>query len=206
MESKRRKIGLFSIIKLIVKRTRLSTLIMLIITLTSSSFAWFIYATKVSTGVSAYIEAWNIKFTAEENNIEEEVSFVIDKVYPGMADDTKSITVYNMGDKIADVQYRLISAKILGVPYIVDELLTSELLENKLASEFPFKITFNLTQEQVNPMSGYTTFSVTVKWPYESGNDELDTFWGNKAYLFSSNNPDDPSIELKVMVSAIQQE
>lgn len=177
---------------------------MLIVTLSSSSFAWFIYATKVSTGVTAYIEAWNIKFTAEDNNIEKEVLFEIENIYPGMETDVKSITVNNIGDKTADVRYRLVSAKILGVSYIVNESLTSEQLENKLANQFPFKILFSIVNEQIGPYSGTTTFSVTVKWDYESGNDELDTVWGKDAYNFADNNPGQPSIELAVLVSAVQ--
>ena len=40
--------------------------LLLLITFASSTFAWFIYATKVSTGITAHIEAWNILFTNEE--------------------------------------------------------------------------------------------------------------------------------------------
>lgn len=198
------RLHFFEVIKLFIKKIRLSTLIMLIVTLSSSSFAWFIYATKVSTGVTAYIEAWNIKFTAEDNNIEKEVLFEIENIYPGMETDVKSITVNNIGDKTADVRYRLVSAKILGVSYIVNESLTSEQLENKLANQFPFKILFSIVNEQIGPYSGTTTFSVTVKWDYESGNDELDTVWGKDAYNFADNNPGQPSIELAVLVSAVQ--
>lgn len=206
MSSKKGSVGFLEILKILVKRIRLSTLIMLIITLISSSFAWFIYATKVSTGITANIEAWSIKFTAEDNNIEQEVEFDFTTIFPGMVTTTKDITVYNFGDKVANVNYRIVSAKILGVPYIVDDVLTSAILENKLASDFPFKILLNLTEGLLNPSQGFTKFTVEVSWPYESGNDELDTYWGNKAYEFASNNPDASSIELTIVVSAVQQQ
>lgn len=206
MDKRRGKLSFFEIVRLLVKRIRLSTLIMLVITLASSSYAWFIYATKVSTGITAHIEAWSIKFTSEDNNITEQVQFKIDRVFPGMPDDTKEITVYNMGDKIANVSYKITSAKILGELYEVDEILTSEILENRLANDFPFKIVFTLQEGQIGPNSGFTNFNVKVSWAFESGQDELDTLWGNKAYVFASNNPGKSSIELNVLVSAIQQQ
>ena len=59
---------------------------MLLITFSSTTFAWFVYATKITTGITAHIEAWNILFTSQDNLISEYVYFTIPDMYPGMAD------------------------------------------------------------------------------------------------------------------------
>ena len=49
------------------------------------------------------------------------------------------------------------------------------------------------------------SFVIKVEWPFESGNDELDTLWGNKAYEFYSVYPDSNSIEIQLSLIATQQ-
>ena len=44
----------------IKKKVKISNLILLIVLLMFNSYAWFIYNTKVSTSLSAKIEAWDI--------------------------------------------------------------------------------------------------------------------------------------------------
>ena len=41
-------------------------------------------------------------------------------------------------------------------------------------------------------------------WEYESGNDEADTYWGTKAYDFHEQYKDKNSIELNLVISAVQ--
>ncbi len=205
MNNSKKKVTFIELLKIIVKRTRISTIILLLITFSSTTFAWFVYATKIQTGITAHIEAWNILFTAEDNQISEYVSFTIPDMYPGMPDYSDGITAYNLGDRQADIYFEVVSAKILGVNYTVDEVsLTSPMLINRLAYDYPFKVILGLSSESLTPNSGRTNFTLNVNWPYESGNDELDTIWGKKAFDFNSNNPDSPSIELVIKISAIQ--
>ena len=49
-------------------------------------------------------------------------------------------------------------------------------------------------------------FIITFEWPFESGDDAADTFWGNKAYEYYSLNPRKNSIELEVKLIASQVE
>ena len=206
-KKKKKKLSFIQLCKLVIKKTKLSTLLLIAITFASNTFAWFIYATKVSAGVTAHVNAWDVMFTANDNKIEENVQFTIPSIYPGMEDYTDSVTAYNRGEQNATVDYEIVSAVILGVSYNVDgTTLTSDMLENKLQSDFPFSITMGLTDEVMNPTSGRATFSLNVTWPYESGDDELDTYWGNKAYDFNLNNPGADSIVLEIKISAVQSE
>lgn len=207
MNNSKKKVTLLELLKIIIKRVRISTLILLLITFSSTTFAWFIYATKISAGITTHIEAWNILFTNDDNAISEYINFVIPNLYPGMPDYTDGINVYNLGEKTANVHYEIVSVRILGVNYTIDgTTLTSDQMANKLARDYPFKITFELLSEAISPTTGRTEFNINVEWPYEAGNDSQDTYWGQKSYEYSSNNPNSPSIEMTIKISAIQQQ
>lgn len=206
MGNSKKKLTIIELIKLLFKRVRLSTLLLLLITLCSSTFAWFLYATKVSVGITAHIEAWNILFTNENNEISELINFEIPNLYPGMEDYNDSIEIINLGEKNASVEYEIVRVSILGVNYNIDgTTLTSDQMVNNLASDYPFKINISLENSTIEAGSGRTTFSLSTVWPYESGDDELDTYWGSKSYEFSSNNPDTPSIQIEIKISASQE-
>ena len=202
--SSKKKLTIFEILKIVFKRVRLSTLILLVITLSSTTFAWFIYATKVSTGITAHIDAWDIMFTQANTPVEEYISFNIPSIRPGMPNYTDSVTAYNRGERDAEISYEIVSVKILGTLYTTDDVLTSAQMINNLAHNYPFKITFDLTNEDIDATTGSSTFTIYAEWPFESGNDALDTYWGNKSYQYHADYPDEPSIEMTIKISAIQ--
>ena len=205
MDNSKKKNTFVELLKIIFKRTRISTILLLLITFASSTFAWFIYATKVATGITAHIEAWNILFTNEDNTLEEYINFYIPNLYPGMEDFGDSITAYNLGERNADISYEIVSARVLNVTYNIEGgSYSSAQVESILANNYPFHTTFSLANSTISSSSGNTTFSINVTWPFESNNDSLDTYWGNQAYTYASNNPDSPSIEILVKISAVQ--
>ena len=202
--SSKKKVTLIEILKIILKRVRLSTLILLVITLSSTTFAWFIYATKVSTGITAHIDAWDIMFTQNNVPIEEYITVNIPNIYPGMPDFSDHVTAYNRGERDATISYEIVSVRILGTLYTTDEILTSAQMVNHLANDYPFHITFDLTTSDINAELGQSTFTINCTWPFESGNDSIDTLWGSRAYEYSSNYPENPSIEMVIKIQAIQ--
>ena len=56
--------------KKIIKKVKFKTLFLLMITLASNSFAWFIYTTKVSSNISAKVREWNVSFDVNGENVE----------------------------------------------------------------------------------------------------------------------------------------
>ncbi len=198
------KKNVFQIIRIIFKRVRLRHILMLAIIISSNSFAWFIYATKVSTGIDAHIKTWNILFSTNDNQIEEYVEFNIPSVYPGMENFSDSITAFNRGEHTATLSYEIESAFLLGITYTKSDILTSAMIEDRLANDFPFKITFLAENVVMDAQTGVSTFTVSVKWAYESGNDAADTYWGNLSYDFNEDYPDTPNIMLIVKITAIQ--
>lgn len=189
----------------IVKKVKLRTLILLIILLSFNSYAWFIYATKVSGGLTAHITSWNIKFKAGEQEITTEVVFEVDKIYPGMEPQSKTLTAYNSGEMKALLSYRIREIRILQETYTVDENLTQEQLIEQLQG-YPFKLSFSIDNTNLNAENGSSKFVISLSWEFESGNDALDTQWGEKAYEYTRKNPNSSSIHVEVDVSAVQQE
>lgn len=189
----------------IIKTVKLKTLILLIVLLSFNSYAWFIYATKVSSGMNAHITSWNVKFKAGDEDITTNVVFDVDKIYPGMEDQTKTLTAYNEGEMIAQLSYDIKQIRILDTTYTASETLTSEEIESLLA-DYPFKLTFTIDNSNLNAENGSATFIIMLTWDFESGDDALDTAWGERAYEYNKNNPNSPSIHAEIEVRATQGE
>lgn len=189
----------------IIKIVKLKTLIILIVLLSFNSFAWFLYATKVSTGMNAHITSWNVKFKAGDEEITTSVVFDVDQIYPGMEEQTKTLTAYNEGEMFAILSYNIKSIRILDTTYTASETLTTEQIEAMLA-EYPFKLTFNIDNSNLHAENGSASFIITLKWDFESGDDTLDTLWGERAYEYNKNNPNSPSIHIEIDVKATQDE
>ena len=199
-----------------LKKVKISHLLVLAILLAGNSYAWFVYINTVSTQVDVHVRSWKIDINDGDEAVVNYVNVVVDDAYPGMETYTEAIEANNYGEMAATISYKILSASIMGDEYItvegrsnmgadpVDGDLTSAELESFLNSEFPFKITFELSSDTIAAGNGVATYNVTVRWDYESGDDALDTYWGNRAYTFNQDNPTDPCIELKIKIN-IQQ-
>ena len=188
--------------KKIIKRIKFKTLFLLMITLASNSFAWFIYTTKVSSNISAKVREWNVSFDVNGENVEKTIEINIDSLYPGMTTYTQTLTASNSGEARAQISYEVIRANILG-----DDLTSMNYSDiqiiNYLRSYYPFSIDFHVSNDIVQSNSE-ETITISVSWPYESGQDEEDTKWGNLAYTYHSSHPDTPSIDLSIKITAYQ--
>ena len=185
------------------RRVSLGSLLLLAITFASTSYAWFLYSTKVSTGVTAYIRAWKVSFEVGQEEIEQEINFEVSQIYPGMSTYTDSVVVHNNGESNAAISYEIIGARVLNSGYYVTDVYTSDMLRYTLINDFPFSI--NITQSNPTVAAGSTeSFSLVVSWPFESGNDAADTLWGESAYDYKIAHPNDPSIVVQIRITAVQ--
>ncbi|MBR3230086.1 MAG: hypothetical protein IKF91_04595 [Bacilli bacterium] len=181
---------------------RRRTLFLLVLALIGNAFAWFIYSNKVSNTINAGVKSWKITFAKDGTNLESEVVFNVYSLYPGMPDFNEKVEIKNSGEVAATINYEIISVKIFDETFTKEDYTTLE-LEEILSNNYPFKTTFS----QDNPVVqiGQTSnFKVKVVWPYESGDDSLDTYWGRKAYDFKNSNPGVTQIEIKVKLVASQ--
>ncbi len=188
--------------KKLKRRIRRSTLFFLVLALITNSFAWFIYTNKVSNSINTHVKSWMVTFDQDGNPLEDTVEFNIDSIYPGMNDFNDSITISNTGETTAYISYEVDSIKILDEVYTRENYSSEELI-NILKSNYPFTITFNVTNEEITTGSE-GIFSVNLVWPYESGDDIADTYWGRKSYEFVENNKDEKSVSIVVKIKATQ--
>ena len=190
----------------VLKKIKLRNLIILLVLLIVNTFAWFIYATRVSLDLSVHVSSWNVEFLSGEEEITSNMEIVVDRIYPGMDTFERKIEVHNKGETPAILTYEIKSLEIMGEKFEANEEtgLTSDDIEQKVEQEYPFKIGI-LTEENSEIQSNEKgAFEVTVHWPFESGNDNLDTYWGNKAYEYYSLNPGKESIVLNLNLIATQ--
>lgn len=191
-----------SVIKKLKKRVRRSTLFFLILAFSANAFAWFIYSNKVSNSITTGVKSWKVTFEQDGNDLTDNVSFEIDSIYPGMSPFSDYIEIKNSGEATAYITYEIKSVKILDETYTSDNYTNEQMLQ-MLQNQYPFKINFNIDQSQIN-IGEKATFSVNLNWPYESGNDELDTYWGKKSYDYKEFHPDTKQIQLTVQITASQ--
>ena len=191
------------IIKMI-KKIKIRNLIILIFLLIFNSYAWFIFSTKASVGLTAHVSAWKVNFM--ENGMETtDIIINVDRIFPGMMPFEKEIEVENLGEVDATLEYQIESLRIMEQEFIIGQDLTLQELEEKIQKEYPFKINVLIEDFgtiQTNPTVG--KYKIQVEWPFDSGNDELDTFWGNKASDYYQLNEGNNSIEIKIKLIAKQ--
>ena len=190
----------------IIKKIKLRNLIILVVLLAFNTYAWFIYTTKVSLDLTAHVSAWDVQFVSKERGITSNMLIEVERVCPGMDNFEKIIEVNNRGEVGATLSYEIESLKIMGNTLEVSETsgLTSEDIENKMKTEYPFKINIEKDDEGLVSGTGNGSFRITVEWPFESGDDVKDTEWGNRAYEYYSLHPGENCIELKLILKATQ--
>ena len=190
-----------------LKKIKLKNLVILLLLLVFNTYAWFIYASKVSMGITASVSSWNVEFVSDAGETVTNIDVDVERIYPGMETFEKKVEVHNKGETAATLSYEIKSLKIMDDLYETtgDSGLTSDDIENKIEQEYPFKILIEKDDAGLAVENGIGSFTIKVEWPYESGDDELDTTWGNKAYEYYSLNPGEKSIEMKLELVATQQ-
>ena len=200
----KQELFIVTLIKRLVKRVRFSTLLLLAILFASNSFAWFVYSTRVQNNISAHVRAWSVAF---EIGSEEAVSYVnidIDEIYPGMTTYNRNIRASNHGDSPAQLSYEVMSVTLFGTTFTTSSTVTSEALARKFAIEYPFKIVVSLSTNVIPVGDHNEYYNINVSWPYESGDDDTDTYWGNYAYDYHQEHPNEPSISMQIKIIATQ--
>ena len=197
----------------VIKQARI---IILIVFIMANTFAWFIYANKVSSNINVHVKGWNVTFEANQNQITNQVNVTVDDLYPGMTDYEYNISAYNNSEVTANLTYEIIEARILNDTYVTVEgrgsrgetVLSTDLLsadlEDMLAEDYPFTITLSTTGSLLSTNNGQQDFYLNVEWPYENNQDSLDTTWGIAASNYKTSHPNSPSISLIVKLIITQ--
>ena len=185
-----------------IKRIR-HFLIFAILLLSVNAYAWFVYITRVDTGISATVRSWNVMFQVHDNNIASEVTFNVGEIYPGMPDYNDYALIVNNGASSGEAFFTIKSIQVFNSTYTDDDYTQGELIDI-LTANYPFEIDISLTNNIVAP--GHTErFNIDITWPYESGDDALDTYWGNVAYSYLQNDPTATCISITAEVRVNQE-
>ena len=219
MKMKKKKIAI--ILKNLKKIVKPHQILFIIVMLIGNTYAWFVYSNKVSSAIDVHVRAWNVLFQSGETTISDYFYVNIPNVYPGMTDYVSSLTIENESEIAANIRYEILNLRVFDDEYVTVEGrrennetaqqgdLTSAQLEQKLLNDYPFTISFSLTSDSISQITNDNTsqsiYSVTLAWPFESGDDELDTYWGKRAYEYASSaSPTSPEISLTIKIYVTQ--
>ena len=166
-------------------KLNLVLLFCLAVSFISISFAWFAFSglSRMSTEID--VKTWFIEFQKDNQPVSNNIVLSLSDIYPGMDTVHESVKIMNKGDSDAQLSYSIVSASILDEN--LDSQDSTEYIEDKISHDYPFKININLSKKFALAGGDYSLFDLSVSWPLDSGNDNLDSDWGNKAYLFQQN-------------------
>ena len=165
----------------VLKRIRYF-LIFAIILFSLNAYAWFIYISKVDTSIKAKVRSWNVMFQYHDETVASDVVFNVTEMYPGMTPFSDYATIINTGESRGTLDFSIKRVQIFNDVYTNADYTTAQLVD-MLENNYPFKIDIGLTNNYIEPGTN-ERFTIDVTWPYESGDDELDTYWGNQAYTY----------------------
>ena len=205
-----------STFKKILKKIKFRHFIILALLLIGDTYAWLVYVNTVNNNIDVHVRSWNIDFTDGDEPIIDYIDVVADEVYPGMTTFTSSIHAFNYSEVLAEARFDVLEGSIMGesfrtiegrtergeVPVTGD--MTSDQIKSHLLNDYPFQISFGMTTTSLEAETGDATFTTSVSWAYESGDDAEDTYWGHRAYTYKQAHPHDPCITLKVKIYITQ--
>ena len=179
-----------------------------------TTFAWFAYSglKRVSTEID--VKAWYIEITKSGQPVTKDIVISLDDVYPGMDPVDEMVSIQNKGDSDASLKYEIVSARVLSTDLTPDTNETVGLLEDTLSHSYPFHVNMDFSKRYVKSGGDTSNFEVSVSWPLDSGNDNLDTTWGMNAYSFQQSEHEQeeqdseyvprPAIQIIINVTAEQ--
>lgn len=173
--------------KRIITSINITTLFFIAVSFTTGTFAWFAYSGLSNVGTEIDIKSWNIEINKDGQESTNDLMITLPTISPGMEPVKDTITITNKGDAEALLKYNIKNARILYEDeFVSSDELPSNVIEDKIAHAYPFHINIALTKDYIKTKSDVAVLEVTVSWPLDSGNDEIDSHWGTKAYEFQN--------------------
>ncbi len=179
-----------------------------------TTFAWFAYSGLRSVSTEIDVKTWHIELTKSNETINNNIVISLDDVYPGMETVDEVISIENKGDSDAKLSYKIVSSRILDSEINGELIEDNGMLIDSLSHEYPFHLNIDLSKKYIAAGGDSSTFEVSVSWPLDSGNDEVDSLWGANAYNFQNSekakkqsNPDyalRPAVQLVISIIAEQ--
>ena len=178
-------------------------LLFAIVLISINAYAWFTYVTRVDTSITAKVRSWNVMFQVHDNNIANDVTFNVGDIYPGMPNYNDYASIVNTGETAGDAYFTVKSVRIFDDVFTSSNYTSAQMI-SILENNYPFEITLGLSNTHV--AAGRTEqFTFNIVWPYESGDDVTDTYWGNYAYSYTNLHPGTSCISITAEVRVDQE-
>lgn len=162
-----------------------------------TTYAWFSTQKDVRLkGLTGDVTAWDVYYmiNEEENEfLDKTAVFTIDELYPGMADRTDVVHIYNRAETPTDIKYELISVKVFGTtvweqngtnnkieidttanPVVV---FAGDTAQNANKTAYPFEVSYTYDKTKLTgayvqgdsstEAAGHAMFQFNVKWTYD---------------------------------------
>lgn len=163
-----------------LKKLNFATVFFFIMSLISTTFAWFAFSNVVNNNMEINVKSWQVNINDSEGALSNKLDIKIDSFYPGSELTSKTINIKNTGDLPSTISFKINYLRIFDKEF---DTTNQEELFDKISQEYPFTINFNLDSNYLD--NDYdTNFTYSIIWPLDSGNDSLDTEWGTNAYNF----------------------
>lgn len=163
-----------------LKKLNFATVFFFIMSLISTTFAWFAFSNVVNNNMEINVKSWQVNINDSEGTLSNKLDIKIDNFYPGSELTSKTINIKNTGDLPSTISFKINYLRIFDKEF---DTTNQEELFDKISQEYPFTINFNLDSNYLD--NDYdTNFTYSIIWPLDSGNDRLDTEWGTNAYNF----------------------
>lgn len=186
-------------------RLNLISLFFVVVSFISVTLAWFVYSGLSTVSTEVNVKAWYIELEKDGETVSNNIVISLDEIYPGMETMEEEIKIKNLGDSNAQVKYEIASVRILGNEkdnYIINDSLTSDFVEDKISHDYPFHINMDLSKKFILAGTDESTFKVSISWPLDSGNDELDSLWGTEAYKFKTEEQNKKTLDQSYQIKA----
>lgn len=198
--------------KKVFLKINIVSILFAVVSLISVTLAWFAYSGLATARTEVGVKAWYIEFEKDNEPVSNDIVISLEDIYPGMEPRKEEITIKNLGDADTKLKYKINKARILDSQndyYEMSNNMTSEYIEDAISHNYPFHIDISLSTLYLDSKEN-ATFEVSVSWPLDSGNNALDSLWGNNAYQYTQNQelllPEErsPAIEVNINVTAEQ--
>lgn len=205
--------------------TRIRLISIFSVILIVNTYAWWSATQDVKlNGLEGQVTSWDVAYYFDDKEVlDQEVTFTIDELYPGMPNREDVVHIYNIGTASSKIKYELMSVKVFGQE-VLDQLQANggvQISGNTIAlftddTAYPFNITYTYDKTRLDGKyvddestpDACGTFKFNASWNYEAtGTDDekeardlLDTKFGKDAYSYYQNDENDPTKAIEITV------
>lgn len=205
--------------------TRIRLIAIFSVILIVNTYAWWSSDKDVSLGgLKGEVTPWDVIYSVGgEEILNQDVTFTIDELYPGMPDREDVVHIYNRAETSTNIKFEVTSVKVFGQEVLGElqkngGIQTSGNITHLFADDaaYPFNVSYTYDKTRLDgayvddestPDAG-ATFKFNVNWIYEIAGTEteqetrnlLDTKFGKKAYEYYEDESNDPTKAIEITV------